>query len=152
MTSTLKTQRAEVSKFIEELLQATDPNLSVNGVRRFSRQDRSLPAVIFPILDDKLLTDKPLLATTKDLSTGGSALLLQDAFPWDDFAIVLPFHSMPVFVRSRVRHRTSLVFGFWQLGVEWLSLLLPDRCPALTALSSQLRRLSDCMRDQLRDA
>lgn len=152
MTSTLKAQRAEVSKFIAELLNATDPNLAVNGMRRFSRHDRSLPAVIFPIVDEQLLTDKPLLATTKDLSTGGSALLLQDVFPWDDFAIVLPFHSMPVFVRSRVRHRTSLVFGFWQLGVEWLSLLLPDQCPALAALSSQLRRLSDCLQEEFHRA
>lgn len=148
MTSSLKTERAEVSKFIEQLLSTTDPNLSVNGMRRFSRHNRSLPAVIFPIHEEKLLADKPLLATTKDLSTGGSCLLLQDAFPWDDFAIVLPFQSIPVFVRSRVRHRTSSVFGFWQLGVEWLSLLLPDQCPALAALSSQLRQLAECMQPE----
>lgn len=127
--------------FIEDLLHTTDPSRQIQGGRRHARHNRTLPALLFPWLNDVPLTDEPVMTTTKDISTGGGSLLLQQEFRWDDFLIALPYGKVPVFVLSKVRHRTPLVFGFWQLGVQWQRLIPPTECPALQPIAELMLQL-----------
>lgn len=147
MIANTKERRIEVALFVDDLLKTTDPSRVVDGRRRTNRHGRTLPAVVFPSEDGLPLISEPVLTTTKDLSTGGASLLLQQEFPWSEFVITLPYQQMPVFVSSIVRHRTPLVFGFWQLGVQWLELVEPTVENKLVTVMDKLRRLSSCLED-----
>lgn len=131
-----------VADFIEDLLDETHPGKLVQGNRRHARHNRTLPALLFPWDGRRVLTDQPLLTTTKDLSTGGAALLLQQDFPWDEFLLTLPYGKAPVFILSVVQHRSPLVFGFSQIGVRWKRFVMPDECPELGPIVGLIQQLN----------
>ena len=135
-------KRREAARAVQSVIKATDPGRAPEGGRRFQRHPRTLPAMLIPYQDAKLLADKTVFATTKDLSAAGAAIVLYQAFEWDSFVISLSGEDGPLFILGRVQHRTPLEFGFWQLGIEWVELLDPSQHAMLQEITTLIKRLS----------
>jgi hypothetical protein len=135
-------KQLDARRLICRLVDRTSPNLApLEGESRVeARSNRTLPVVLAPLEDDRVLAEEAVFALTKDLTGQGLSLVLNHPFHAPQLVIGFWRETQPVFVLGSGRQNTPLGGGFWQLGIELREVLSIDRfgLARLAAVAVQL--------------
>jgi len=123
----------EVQSFMLNLVNNNCPELKgmTEGPRLESRVNLTVVVMVIPIEKGKLVLADRFAAVTKEFTTLGVALVLNDCRAVD--RVILGFHwegSMK-FVLAQARHLSPMGAGFWQLGLRLKEVVHPDDYPEL---------------------
>ncbi len=107
----------------------------VEGPRMEGRVNLTLVVLIIPVEEKKLLTDQAFTAVTKEFSTTGLAIVLEQPMGLDEVIIGFRWERQMTFVHATARHLNPIGGGFFQLGFQMTEMAHPGDYP-------QLRRMS----------
>jgi hypothetical protein len=134
----------EVNQFIRRVIDTTSPNIPYIGgeLRNEGRANRTIPILITPHDEDELRIGETCFAVTKDLSSQGVAVVIQQPFPAKQVMLGFWDEAQCVFAKGIVCYRAPLEGGFWQLGVQISEIV----CTADSKELAQLAELAERLR------
>jgi hypothetical protein len=126
-----------VQSFVLKLVNSNCLDRTAN--REDSRADRRVNLVvvvmIVPIQDQKLQIPKTFLATTKEFSNTGVAVVLDTPRQLDQAILGFQFEDKMTFIRAQAKHQDPIGGGFHQVGFHLLEVLAPGDYPELASMS-----------------
>ena len=133
-----RNREAEVHGFILKLVNnnCADIDALVEGPRLDRRVNLTVVVLVIPLEKGILQTRKAFTATTKEFSSGGLALVLDEPRALDEVIFGFRWESEMIFLRAGAKHLNPMGGGFYQLGfrltgtvhtgdypeLEWISL------------------------------
>jgi hypothetical protein len=132
--------------YIRHICDATTPNLATTvGGRSENRFNRTIPTLICPWENDRLLMDECSVCLTSDLADRGVCLVLNQ--PFRAKHVVLGYwigsdemHE-PWFFFGEVLRNQAIGGGFWSVGIELKEFANDDHQKALRPLKDAASRL-----------
>ncbi|MFW6170708.1 MAG: hypothetical protein ACODAD_09480 [Planctomycetota bacterium] len=139
-------QRVQCHPFVRKICDMTAPNMPrVDEGRRERRYNRSIPVIVCPWENDELVTDRCVVAITKDISDQGLSVILRHALDGDQMIIGfwLPAADMeePWYFRAKRTSACPLGCGFWQIGFELQEYMTQQYREKLAELQPAARQL-----------
>ena len=106
------------------------------GRRVDSRITRVVVGMIIPIENRQLQVDKAFTAVSRDFSSGGVAMLLNQQPRGPEQAILgFRLSGAMTFFRAETRHIEPIEGGFYQIGFQLFEVVSPRDYPGLESLS-----------------
>jgi hypothetical protein len=128
-----KNREHEVQSFMLNLVNNNCPELRgmMEGPRLESRVNLSVVVVVIPIEKGKLVLADRFAAVTKEFTTLGVALVLNDCRALDRAILGFHWEGSMKFILAEARHLSPMGAGFWQLGLRLKEVVHPDEYPEL---------------------
>jgi c-di-GMP-binding flagellar brake protein YcgR len=125
-----------VKNRVLELINKTCPGLSPKECRRVhNRTQRVVVGVIIPIENRELQADQVVRAVTKDFSSGGVAMVLNQPLGPEQFIVGFRLNGSMTFFRAEKRHQEAIEGGFHQVGFQLFEVVSPKDYPGLESFS-----------------
>ncbi|HWB13425.1 MAG TPA: hypothetical protein VG826_29645 [Pirellulales bacterium] len=105
------------------------------------RSNRTIPVLLVPYDNNVLSVGELAYALSKNLSSGGLALVLHQPLRAEQVVVGFWSNVEAYFVSAAVRQSVPLGGGFWQIGVQALEVLSPACVPDLRQLMPWAARL-----------
>lgn len=147
-----RSKHLAVHKVIRRLINNSSPNtIPLDGDARWeTRCNRTIPVLLAPYDHDELSVSEAAYALTKNLSSQGLALVLQQPFRAEQVVVGFWAGDGAHFVLGHVRQNVPLGGGYWQLGLEAMEMLCPHdsaEFKRLIPLAARLDPSLDAERD-----
>jgi len=107
----------------------------LEGPRLEGRVNLTLVLSVVPVEQGKPLLDRAFYATTKEFSTTGVALVVDQPYGLDEALLGFRRRGSTVWLRAKARHLHPLGGGFFQLGLRLTERLESCDCPELAKMS-----------------
>jgi hypothetical protein len=129
-----------VQSFLLKVLNNNCPELKAlyEGPRTECRANLTVVVGVIPLEKRKLQTEKAFTAVTKEFSTIGVGVIVQEPWKFEEAILCFLFEGEMHYARSKVKHLTFLGGGFYQLGFQLSEMIKANDYPHLTELSLQL--------------
>lgn len=116
---------AELQGFVVRLLNNNCPELRarLDGPRLEGRVNLTIVVRIVPIEDGDLLVAKAYSAVTKEFSTTGVALVLDEPRAPEEVALGFRWGGKLTWLRAKAKHLNPMGGGFYQLGLRLTDML-----------------------------
>lgn len=126
-----------VQSFVLKLVNNNCPELvsRLDGPRSDSRVNLVTVVMIVPVLDGNIHADRAFTAITKEFSSTGVAVVLDQVRPLDQAILGFRFEGAMTFIRAQAKHRDPMGGGFHQLGFQLFEIVSPSDYPELEPLS-----------------
>jgi len=123
-----KNREHEVQSFMLNLVNNSCPELKAltEGPRLESRVNLTVVVVVVPIEKGKLVLSDRFAAVTKEFTTRGVALVLNECRALDQAILGFRWGQSMKFVLAQARHLSPMGAGFWQLGMRLKEIVHPD--------------------------
>ncbi len=112
-----------------------DVKALADGPRLENRVNLTLVVMIIPVEGKELKTEQAFAAVTKEFSTTGLAVVLDQPMGLDEVILAFRREREMTFVRATARHLNPIGGGFFQLGFQMTEMVHVGDYP-------QLRRIS----------
>jgi hypothetical protein len=125
-----------VQSLMLKVVNANCPQLRglMEGPRRETRVNLCLVVMVIPVEKGKPLVDDRFTAVTKEFTTRGVSLVLQECNAPDEMILGLRWERSMRFMLAETRHLSPMGGGFWQLGLRLKEVLHTDDYPGLADL------------------
>jgi hypothetical protein len=126
-----------VKNRVLELINETGAGLATktNGRRVDSRVKRVVVGIVVPIDDRRLQVDRAFTVLTKDFSSGGVALVLNEPSGPEQAILGFRLEGAMSFFRAESRHSEPMGGGFYQIGYQLFEVVSARDYPALATVS-----------------
>jgi hypothetical protein len=133
----VKKKEPAVQSFLVSFLNEHCPALRsrLEGPRLEGRVNLTQVLSVVPIESGKPLVRKAFYATTKEFSTTGVALVVDQPYGLDEAVLGFRRRGTIVWIRAKARHLHPLGGGFFQLGMKLTERLETDDCRELEKLA-----------------
>ncbi len=131
-----KNREHEVQSFMLNLVNNNCPELKgmMEGPRLERRVNLSVVVMVIPVEKGKLVLADRFAAVTKEFTTLGVALVLNDCRAVDRAILGFRWEGSMKFVLAQARHLSPMGGGFWQLGMRLKEIVHPDDYPELNTV------------------
>lgn len=132
----LKSKKIGVQSFILRLVNSHCPELQAlaEGPRLEGRANLMVVVMVIPVENGKPLPQQAFTALTKEFSTTGVAIVLDDPLGLDQVILGFRGESEMVFVRATARHLNPMGGGFYQLGLQMSEVIHVSDYPELRSI------------------
>ncbi len=115
-----KNKVREVQSFILKVVNnnCADLRTRLDGPRLEGRANLTLVVLIVPIEDGKIRVDRAFTAVTKEFSTSGTAIVLEQPMGFDEVIVGFRWEQDVTFIRAEAKHLNPMGGGFFQLGLQ----------------------------------
>lgn len=126
-----------VKNRVLELINETGAGLATktNGRRVDSRVKRVVVGIVVPIDDRRLQVDRAFTVLTKDFSSGGVALVLNEPSGPEQAILGFRLEGAMSFFRAESRHSEPMGGGFYQIGYQLFEVVSARDYPELATVS-----------------
>ncbi len=126
-----------VKNRILELINETASGLpsKTDGRRVDSRIKRVVVGIVVPIEDRRLQVDRAFTALTKDFSSGGVAIVLNQPSGPEQAILGFRLEGAMSFFRAEARHVEPMGGGFFQIGYQLFEVVSARDYPELASVS-----------------
>jgi hypothetical protein len=126
-----------VQSFIVSLLNENCSALRerLDGPRVEGRVNLTIVLTVVPIEDGRPLTRRAFCATTKEFSSNGVAVVVDQPYGIEEAIIGFRRRGSTIWMRAKARHLNPMGGGFFQLGLRLTERLETDDCPELANLA-----------------
>jgi hypothetical protein len=126
-----------VQSFILKVVNNNCPELAAltEGSRLESRVNLTVAVLVVPVEAGRPLVQKAFTAVTKEFSTTGLALVLDEPWALDEVLVGFRWQRELTFIRATAKHLNPIGGGFFQLGLQMTEVVGPDEAPDLRTLS-----------------
>lgn len=140
-------QTLEVQRRVRRLADLTTPNLDQQGSqeRAEDRCNRTIPVLLCPWEDNRPALDACMYALTKDISTRGVGLVMNQ--PFRAVEVVVGFWlddermQQPWFFLGTTQRLQKIGGGYWAMGIEFDEFVGPPLRDQLAPLETRARQL-----------
>ena len=132
-----KKREIGVQSFILKLVNNNCPELLalMDGPRIDSRVNLTVVVAVVPVEKKKPQIDQAFTAVSKEFSSNGVALVLNEPRGLDHAILGFRFEGQMSFVRAQAKHLNPMGGGFYQLGFRMLEVVSLADYPQLVAVS-----------------
>jgi hypothetical protein len=125
-----------VQSFILKVVNNNCPELAalIEGPRLENRVNLTVVVLVVPLENGQPLARKAFTAVTKEFSTTGLALVLDEPKALDEVIIGFRWQREMTFIRATAKHLNPLGGGFFQLGLQMTEMVYPNEVPGLESL------------------
>jgi len=111
-----------VQSFVLKLVNNNCPELTamLEGPRVESRVNMVVVVMIVPMEKGRPKVGRTFMATTKEFSTSGVAVVLSEPQALDEVMLGFRHEGEMTFVRAKAKHLNPMGGGFYQLGFQML--------------------------------
>ena len=137
----------DVQSHVRRLLDLTVPTLTygLSEIRGEDRSNRTIPALLCAWEKDRPLLESHLYVVTRDLSSHGMSLVMQQPFRAEEVLIAICLDSEvmaePWYFLGMSRGLRRIGGGFWTIGVELTEVVTHSHRHKLTALKGLVEQL-----------
>jgi hypothetical protein len=128
-----KRQDFAVHSLLLKLVNNHCPKLTamLEGPRQDSRVNLVVVALIIPVEKGQLEFSRAFAATTKEFSSGGVSLVLNEPMGLDRAILGFRLEGEMVFLRAQAKHLEPMGGGFYQIGFLLTEVVSPADHPEL---------------------
>jgi len=125
-----------VQSFMLRLLNANCPELqaTLQGPRLERRVNLAIVVLVVPIENDALNVKRAFATITKDFSSTGVALILNQPHGLNEVVMGFRWSGSITWIRGKAKHLTPMGGGFYQLGFRLTEKLASGDFPELDAV------------------
>ena len=136
MTLFTRDRKRSVQSFILKVVNNNCPELAalIEGPRLEQRVNLTVVVLIVPVENGKLITKKAFTAVTKEFSTTGLAVVIDEPKGLDEVIVGFRWEREKTFVRATAKHLNPMGGGFYQLGLQMTEMAHPGEYPELESL------------------
>lgn len=129
-------KKRAVQSFILKMVNNNCPEMGalIEGPRLENRVNLTVVALVIPVEGKKPLTTKAFPAVTKEFSTSGLAVVLDQPRAMDEAIVGFRWDGEMTFVRAATKHLNPMGGGFYQLGLQMTEIVYPGDYPELKSL------------------
>ncbi|MBN2477410.1 MAG: hypothetical protein JXB62_22585 [Pirellulales bacterium] len=122
-----------VQSFILKVVNNACPGLEalIEGPRSEGRVQLVLVVMVIPVENRQLCVDEAFTAITKEFSTKGLAIVLNQPVGLEEVILGFRSESGMTFVRAKAKHLNPMGGGFFQLGLQMTEIVSPGDYPQL---------------------
>ena len=133
----VKDKEKAVQGFVLKLLNTNCHELlaKMEGPRLEGRVNLTLVVWIVPVEDEELLVRRAFTAVTKEFSSKGVAVVLNEPRGIDSALIGFRWRGGVTWLRARAKHLNPMGGGFYQLGFQLTDVVSPSEYPELRSAS-----------------
>ena len=126
-------KQQQVQAFIHHLVNNNCPELKalIEGPRLDRRVNLTIVVLVIPIKGGRPLASEAFTAVTKEFSSTGLAIVLNEPMGMDDVVIGFRWETDMTFVHGKAKHLNPLGGGFHQLGLRLVEMVRPAEYPEL---------------------
>ena len=127
----------EVQSFICKVVNNNCSELEalIEGPRLEGRVRLSIVVLVIPVENGRPAVERTFAAVTKEFSTSGLALVVNDTEVPDESIIAFRWEREMRFVRAEARHLNPMGAGFYQLGLQLTRMVSPSQYPELASVT-----------------
>jgi len=127
----------EVQSFLIKIVNNNCPELKamLDGPRAERRVPLVLVTLVVPMTGKKPALGQAFAATTKEVSTTGMALILNEPRPLDEVLVGVRWEGELKWCRGTARHANPIGGGFYQVGLQLTGMLHTGDYPELDDLN-----------------
>lgn len=131
-----KNREHEVQSFMLKLVNNHCPELKglAAGRRLETRVNLTLVVLVVPVKRKKLDLEDRFTAITKEFTTRGVALVLNECRAPDRVVLGFRWGEPMWWLLGESKHLSPMGGGFWQLGIHLQQMVYPDEYPGLESL------------------
>jgi len=107
----------------------------IDGPRLEARVNLTIVVLVVPCENGQPQIDRAFPVVTKEFSTNGVSLVLQEPLGLDEVIIGFRWEWTMKFLYGKTKHLNPLGAGFYQLGVRLTKAVRPEDYPGLELLS-----------------
>ena len=132
-----KNKKIGVQSFILKLVNNNCPELEalIEGPRLEGRVNLVIVVTVVPMEKNKPVLDRAFTAVTKEFSTTGVSIVLDEALGLDEAIVGFRWEAEMTFVRCKARHLNPMGGGFYQLGFQMAEVIHVGDYPELQSVS-----------------
>ena len=132
----IRDRKRAVQSFILKVVNNNCPELAalIEGPRLENRVNLTLAVLVVPVENGKPLAENAFNAVTKEFSTAGLALVLDEPKALDEVIVGFRWEREMTFIRAAAKHLNPMGGGFFQLGLQMTELVHPSDFPELESL------------------
>ena len=129
-------KKRAVQSFILNVVNNNCPELAelMEGPRLENRVNLTVAVLIVPVENDKPLTQKAFTAVTKEFSTSGLAVVMDQPKALDETILGFRWNREMTFIRATAKHLNPIGGGFFQLGLQMTEVIHLSDAPDLGSL------------------
>lgn len=126
-----------VQSFILNVVNNNCPELKalIEGPRLDHRVNLTVVVLVVPVEKKRLLVEEAFTTITKEFSTTGLAIVLDQPKGLDDAILGFRWEGEMTFIRAKAKHLNPLGGGFHQLGLRMTEVLPAGDYPELQSMS-----------------
>ena len=102
--------------------------------RNDSRVNLAIVVAVVPLEDGRIRGDQAFTAMTKDFSSLGLAIVIDQSLELDQVILAFRMDGEMAFVRAEAKHRKPVGGGFFQLGFQLLEVVSAGDFPGLESV------------------
>jgi len=127
----------EVQSFMLKLVNNNCPELKAleEGPRLEARVNLTLVVLVIPIVQKRPKVERMFAAVTKEFTTLGLSLVLNDPRAIDEVVLGFRCEGETKFVRAAAKHLSPMGAGFYQLGLQLKQMMHPSDWPELEGIT-----------------
>jgi hypothetical protein len=131
-----RNKESKVRGLILKLVNTHCPSLTaqIEDARADNRVSLVMVVAIVPLDGDKIRADKAFSAVTKDFSSTGVAIVLEQPMGFDQVILGFRMGEEMTYVRAEAKHVNPMGGGFFQLGCRLLDVVAAGDYPGLASL------------------
>jgi hypothetical protein len=131
-----RNKESKVRGLILRLVNSHCPSLApqIEDVRSDNRVSLVIVVAVVPLDGDLVRADKAFSAVTKDFSSTGVAIVLEQPMGFDQVILGFRIGEDMTYVRAEAKHLNPIGGGFFQLGCRLLEVVAAGDYPGLAAL------------------
>ena len=125
-----------VQGFVLKLVNNNCPELQAlrEGPRLEGRANLTIVVRVVPVEGERILARQAFSAVTKEFSTMGVALVLQEPRGLDEAMLGFRWRGSLTWIRAKAKHLNPMGGGFYQLGFRMIEKLNASDHPELQAI------------------
>jgi len=127
----------EVQGFILKVVNNNCPELKalIEGPRLDRRVNLTVVVLVVPMEKKDLAMGRAFTTVTKEFSTTGLSLVLDETKPLDEVVLGFRWEGEMVFVQATAKHLSPIGGGFYQLGFKMNRMVHVDEYRELASMS-----------------
>ncbi len=127
----------EAQSFMLKLVNNNCPELRAldDGPRLEPRANLTLVVLVIPIVQQRPKIERMFAAVTKEFTTLGLSLVLNDPRAVEEVVLAFRFEGETKFVRAAAKHLSPMGAGFYQLGLQLKQMMHPSDWPELEGIT-----------------
>ena len=125
-----------IQTFLLKVVNNNCPEIAalIEGPRLENRVNLTVAVMVVPLEDGRLLAQRAFTAVTKEFSTTGVALVVDEPKGFDEAIVGFRWDGEMTFIRATAKHLNPIGEGFYQLGLQMTELVYPGDFPDLEAI------------------
>jgi hypothetical protein len=125
-----------VQSFLVKIVNGNCPRVMAlrEGPRLEGRVNLTMVLLVVPVENEELRLDRAFTAVSKEFSTTGVALVLDEPLELDEVMLGFRWENEMTWVRGKTRHMEPMGGGFFQFGLRLTEMVAVGDYPQLRAL------------------